>query len=121
MYLPSFYKMKFERYSFNARMFLPFLGPVVPWCNHCATQLFGSCTPRSTIWFTLTSFPPREVLSVGSEMMMNDLHNAKYRPNYATHYIPVIYHHHCTLLNSSLDQHNIYSLSTNLLPIWQTR
>ena len=38
MYLPSFYKLKFERYTFNAKMFLPFAAPVVPWCKLSLTQ-----------------------------------------------------------------------------------
>jgi len=33
MYLPSFYKMKFEKYTFNGRVFLPFAAPGVLWGN----------------------------------------------------------------------------------------
>jgi hypothetical protein len=33
MYLPSFYKWKFERYAFNARMFLPFGAAAGLWCT----------------------------------------------------------------------------------------
>jgi len=28
MYLASFYKLKFERYAFNGKLFLPFLIPI---------------------------------------------------------------------------------------------
>jgi hypothetical protein len=31
MYLSSFYKLKFEKYSFNGRMYLPFAGPFGLW------------------------------------------------------------------------------------------
>lgn len=32
MYLSSFYKLKFEKYAFNARVFAPFAIPAVLWC-----------------------------------------------------------------------------------------
>jgi hypothetical protein len=33
MYLSSFYKIKFEKYVFNSKIFLPFAGPVAAWGN----------------------------------------------------------------------------------------
>jgi hypothetical protein len=33
VYLSSFYKMKFEKYTFNGKVFLPFAVPGVLWGN----------------------------------------------------------------------------------------
>ena len=55
MYLSSFYKLKFERYTFNARMFGAFLPVAGLWGNCPVMQSLGSYIHLSTIWSTLTS------------------------------------------------------------------
>lgn len=41
MYLSSFYKIKFEKYVFNGKMFLPFAAPVALWGKRCGIQECG--------------------------------------------------------------------------------
>lgn len=41
MYLSSFYKIKFEKYVANSRMFLPFAGPVACWGTCVISEACG--------------------------------------------------------------------------------
>jgi len=41
MYLSSFYKLKFEKYTFNSQMFGPFAIPGVLWGKSQTIQLCG--------------------------------------------------------------------------------
>lgn len=58
MYLPSFYKLKFEKYTFNSRIWGSFAIPGALWGTPTLTQRSGSSTPRSTTASTPTSSPP---------------------------------------------------------------
>jgi hypothetical protein len=55
MYLSSFYKLKFEKYMFNAKVYGPFAIPAVLWCNAAPIQSDGSSIRHSTTLSTLIS------------------------------------------------------------------
>lgn len=46
MYLSSFYKLKFEKYMFNAKVFGPFAISAALWCTFLLIQSAGSSTPH---------------------------------------------------------------------------
>ncbi len=55
MYLPSFYKLKFEKYSFNVKRAAPFAIAPLIWSKHALIQSSGPSGPSSTTPSTLTS------------------------------------------------------------------
>ena len=61
MYLPSFYKIKFEKYTFNVRRAAPFAIAPLIWGNNFVIQPFGHSGLKFTTPSTLTSFPHPEV------------------------------------------------------------
>jgi hypothetical protein len=61
MYLPSFFKVQFEKYVFNTKRAGMFAIPVVLWSNiFLIIQSDGPSTPISTTASTLTSSHPPE-------------------------------------------------------------
>lgn len=66
MYLPSFYKLKFEKYTFNTRIFGSFAIPAVLWGTPSHTQVCGSSTPPSTTPSTPTSSRPHAGSNAGT-------------------------------------------------------
>lgn len=60
MYLPAFYKIKFEKYGFNVRRAAPFAIAPLIWRKHFVTQSFGRSGPKSTTPSTPTSSPQPE-------------------------------------------------------------
>lgn len=66
MYLPSFYKLKFEKYISNCRTFAGFAVPAGLWCSSFPTQASGSYTTPSTTASTPTSSLPNAESSAES-------------------------------------------------------
>ena len=97
MYLSSFYKLKFEKYVFNAKVFGPFAGAAGLWGTSFLIKRFGSYTHLFTTWSTLISSLLQEVWSAESlkisERMIEYQNNINYQSSFLVANYSLCYQH----------------------------